>query len=136
MCFSTKVFNLVNKTILMCHCLSIYTAAPVIDPPPLLLLIGINSSFTLNCTSRGSPPDTFTWVKDNSVALPSSIITVDYNSTTAVFRSEYYIERISTDDSGLYNCTVSNPLGSDSATIAVINAGKCLHIFSFFYLAI
>ena len=110
----------------MYHYLSICTAAPVIDQPPLLLLIGINSSYTLNCTSRGSPPDTFTWVKDNSVALTSSITAVDHTSTTAVFRSEYYIERVSTDDSGLYNCTVSNPLGSDSATIAVINAGMSL----------
>ena len=64
-------------------------------------------------------------MKDNSVVLTSTITAVDHTNTSAVFRSDYRIERVSTSDSGLYNCTVTNPLGSDSATIAVINAGKC-----------
>ena len=65
-------------------------------------------------------------MKDNSVVLASTITALDHTNTSAVFRSEYRIERVSTSDSGLYNCTVTNPLGSDSTTIAVINAGKCL----------
>ena len=100
----------------------------MINQQPGLRLAPINSSFTLSCTSEGSPPDTFTWQKDDDPAvLQSSIIAVDHTNTSAVFRADYTIDSVSTSDSGLYTCTITNPLGSDSATIAIINAGMCLY---------
>ena len=64
-------------------------------------------------------------MKDNTVVLTSTITAMDHTNTSAVFRSDYRIDSVTTNDSGLYNCTVTNPLGSDSTTIAVINAGMC-----------
>ena len=48
-----------------------------------------------------------------------------YTNTSAVFRADYSIDSITTGDSGTYTCTVTNPIGSDSATIAVF-IGKLL----------
>ena len=54
---------------------------------------------------------------------------MDHTNTSAVFRADYTINSVSTSDSGLYTCTVTNPLGSDTATIAVINAGMYVLMF-------
>ena len=86
----------------------------------------MGSSLTLSCTSRGSPPDTFTWRKDNdtTVVQSTTITVVDRTSTNAVFRANYFIDSVTTSDSGTYTCTITNPIGSDSATIMIVAVGK------------
>jgi len=102
---------------IFCH----YTAAPAIDPPlSLAVTVVVGSSLTLSCTSRGSPPDIFTWRKDNSPIVQStSIITVTHNNDSAVYLSEYSVENVNASNSGTYICTVINPIGSDRQTIHV-----------------
>ena len=97
-------------------------------PSSSTVTVNVGSSFTLNCTSSGSPPDTFTWRKDNSstVLQSTSITAVDYTSTSAVFRADYSIDNVTTSDSGTYTCTVINPIGSNSTTITVVVIGKLL----------
>ena len=110
------------------HLSSPYTAAPMIDTPSSsTVTVIIGSPLTLSCTSRGSPPDTFTWMKDGdqTVLQSTSITAVDHTDTNAVFRADYSIDRFTASDNGTtYTCTVTNPIGSDSATITVI--GKLL----------
>ena len=111
------------------HLTSLYTAAPVIDTPSLsTVTIPVGSPFTLSCTSRGSPPDTFTWRKDNdpTILQSTSITAVDHTSTSAVFRADYSIDSVTTSDSGTHTCTVTNPIGSDSAMITVVAFSKLL----------
>ena len=89
--------------------------------------VSVGFPLTLNCTSQGSPPDTFTWRKDNGPTEQStSITTVDHSSTSAVFRAYYSIGNVTTDDSGIYTCNVTNPIGSNSATITVVVERMCL----------
>ena len=105
----------------------IYTAAPVIDTPSSsTVTVTIGSSLTLSCTSRGSPPDTFIWRKDNdpTVLQSTSITTVDYTSTSAVFRTDYFIDSVTTSDNGTYTCIITNPIGSYSTTIMAVIIGK------------
>ena len=105
------------------HLSPLNTAAPVIDTPSSsTVTVTISSFLTLSCTSRGSPPDTFTWRKDNdpTVLQSTSITAVDYTSTSAVFRTDYSIDSVTTSDSGTYTCTVTNPIGSGSMTITVV----------------
>ena len=106
---------------------SLHTAAPVINTP-LSVAVYVDVPLTLSCTSQGSPPDTFTWRKDNdpTVLQSTSITAVDYSSTSAVFCANYSIASVTTSDSGTYTCTVTNPIGSDSATITVVVTSKLL----------
>ena len=91
-------------------------------------MISIGDPLMLSCTSRRSPPDTFTWRKDNNATelQSTSITAVDYTSTSAVFRANYSINSVTTSDSGTYTCTVTNPIGSDSVTITVVVISKLL----------
>jgi len=100
----------------------------MIDPPSSsTVTIVVGSPLTLSCTSQGSPPDTFTWRKDGGPILQStSITTVTYTNTSAVFRANYSINSVTTSDSGTYTCTVTNPIGSDSESITV-TVGMCLN---------
>jgi len=93
----------------------------MIDPPSSsTVIVFVGSPLTLSCTSQGSPPDTFTWMKDGTPApLTPTLTTVTHNSTTAEFCSNYTINSVTTSDSGTYTCTVTNPIGSDSETITV-----------------
>ena len=104
------------------HLSSLYTAVPVIDTrSSSTVTVNVGDRLTLSCTSRGSPPDTFTWRKDNNstVLQSTSITAVDHTSTSAVFRADYSIANITTSDSGIYTCNVTNPIGSNSTTITV-----------------
>ena len=96
----------------------------MIDPPSSPVRVAIGMSVTLSCTSRGSPPDTFTWRKDSGPIVQStSITTVTHTATSAVFHANYFINSVATSDSGTYTCTVTNPIGSDSETI-IVELGK------------
>ena len=111
------------------HLSSLYTAAPVIDTPSSsIVTVNVGSSLTLSCTSQGSPPDTFTWRKDNdpTVLLSTNITALDYTSTSAVFCADYSIDSVTTSDSGTYTCNVTNPIGSSSTIITVIVISKLL----------
>ena len=108
------------------HLSSLYTAAPEIDPiSPNTMTINVGDPLTLSCTSRGSPPDTFIWRNDNGTVLQSTTTPVTYNNNNAVFHADYFIDTsVTISDSGTYTCTVTNPIGSDSATITVIVTSK------------
>ena len=95
-------------------------------PSSSTVIVTIGSSLTLSCTSRGSPPDTFTWRKDNNptVLQSTSITAVDYTSTSAVFRTDYSIDNVTKSDNGAYTCTVTNPIGSHSTTITAVIRGE------------
>ena len=90
------------------------------------MTVNVGDALMLSCISRGSPPDTFTWRKDNGPVLQSTTTPVTFTNTMAVFRVDYSIASVSTSDSGTYTCNVTNPIGSDSATITVTVTGKLL----------
>ena len=97
-------------------------------PSSSTVAVYVGYPLTLSCTSRRSLPDTFTWRKDNdpTVLESTSITEVDYTSTSTVFRADYWIDSVTTSDSGIYTCNVTNPIGSDSATITVDVISKLL----------
>ena len=108
------------------HLSSHYTVIPMIDTPsPSTVTVNVGDTLTLSCTSRRSPPDRFTWRKDNGPVLQSTTTEVAYNANSAVFRSDYS-KMATTGDNGTYTCTVTNPIGSHSATITVVVISKLL----------
>ena len=118
-------------TLLIEYLTLFYTAAPMLDTPSSSnLTVHIGSPLTLSCTSRDSPPDTFTWKKNNdpTILQSTSITAMDYTNTSAVFRANYSVDNVTTSDAGTYTCNVTNPIGSDTATITVVIIGKLLII--------
>ena len=104
---------------------SIHTAAPVITTTSSMFNSALGSSQTLSCTSEGSPPDTFTWMKDGTPApLTPTLTTVTHSTTTAIFRSDYIIDSLTLSHNGTYTCSVANPVGSDRIDISVFVKGK------------
>ena len=101
----------------------------MIDPPSSSnVTVVVGNSLTLSCTSRGSPPDTFTWMKDGTVIDPQpNVVTLAHDNTTANFQTNYTISNVITSDSGTYTCTVTNPIGSDNKTISVVVTGEWMH---------
>ena len=90
--------------------------------------IVLGSNITLTCASSGSPPDTFTWMKDGvPVTQSTDITTVTYTNTMAVFSSSYIISNVSISDNGTYTCTVTNPIGNDNNSFT-INIRKLLYV--------
>ena len=105
----------------------------MIDPPLQSDVLAVaGDSLTLSCTSRGSPPDTFSWLKDGLIApISPSLTSIIHNTTTAIFISSYTIHNTTTSDSGVYTCTVTNPIGSDGETVNVtVVTGECIIAFS------
>jgi len=103
----------------------------MIDPPSSsTVTVAVGDSFTLSCNSRGSPPDTFTWMKDGIVLNPQpNVITLAHDSTTANFQTNYTISNVATSDSGTYTCTAINPIGSDSENIGVVVTGELILLY-------
>ena len=102
-------------------------------PSSSTVTVNVGDPLTLSCTSRNSPPDTFTWRKDNGPILQSTTAPVAYYNFSALFRADYSIDSVTTSDSGTYTCTITNPIGSDSATITVVVIGK-LRCYSSLYM--
>ena len=94
-------------------------ASPLITSYSLSTMdVTVGSSLTLTCTSSGSPPDTFIWMKDGvPITHSTSITAMNYTNTIAVFSTNYTISNFTTSDIGTYTCTVSNPIGSDSRIV-------------------
>ena len=103
----------------------------MIDPPSSsTVTVVVGDSLTLSCNSRGSPPDTFTWMKDGIVLDPQpNVVTLAHDSTTANFQSNYTISSVTTSDSGTYTCTVTNPIGSDNEIISVVVTGELILLY-------
>ena len=99
-----------------------------IDNPISPTVAVVGSSLTLSCTSRRSPPNTFTWrrVYLNLFLQSTRIIALDYTNTSAVFRAEYTIHNITTSDSDIYDCIAENPRSSAIRGIRVDVNGKLL----------
>ena len=77
-------------------------------------------NITLSCTSSGSPPDTFTRMKDGILVTQYiSITEVEHTNARAVFSSNYTINVLSISDNGTYTCTVTNPIGIDDYSFTV-----------------
>lgn len=112
--------------------------------------VNVSSSVTLSCPSRGVPPPTITWYKDQRALLQGSGKEILTRKTLAVNRwsvtylmpslgivisaeeARLHIDRITVEDEGLYTCQATNERGSaeSSAYIWVSGKNRCFLIGS------
>ena len=101
----------ISVALLLCVILTVhlYTAfAPVasaMQPDP----VSVGAMIELVCVAaEGTPPLTYTWSRDSDG-------TVVFTSTT----SGVYSFTAASDSAGLYTCTITNPVGSDTTSVNV-----------------
>ena len=104
--------------------------SPNTDLPTIISLTYEEENCTLTCVSTGSPPTVVSWMKDGEnitidghhFSLSQTItdrVSSTYNNTLTVG------EGVTGGVAGVYNCAVSNVLGSDSTMIAVVAHCEC-----------
>uniref|UniRef100_A0A8C6L569 Vascular endothelial growth factor receptor 3 n=1 Tax=Nothobranchius furzeri TaxID=105023 RepID=A0A8C6L569_NOTFU len=96
--------------------------------PPVLIsnltdhTVNVSSSVTLSCPSRGVPPPTVTWYKDERALLHGSGVVISAADGSLV------IDRITAEDQGLYTCLASNERGSAESSAYIWVHGEFLHV--------
>ncbi|KAM3593029.1 uncharacterized protein V6R79_004741 [Siganus canaliculatus] len=100
-------------------------AVTILEPPVLLSnltdsTVNVSSSVILSCPSRGVPPPTITWYKDEHTLTQGSGIVISPEDGTL------HIDRVTGEDQGLYTCQATNDRGSaeSSAYIWVSGASE------------
>ena len=90
---------------------------------------GINITFT--CESTGIPLPTITWSKDNEtlndrVFVSDSVIGLVVNRNVTRVSVNLTITNTSREDTGVYVCSATNHVGSDSSNVSIIVQCKLL----------
>ena len=122
-----------NKVIVIIHALTscLFTVAPTISS-----LTYQEEIRTLTCVSTGSPPTVVSWMKDGEnitidgadFSLSQTVtdrVSSTYNNTLIVG------EGVTGGVAGIYNCTVSNVLGSNSGGITAVGEWSII-VYNFY----
>ncbi|XP_006794621.1 vascular endothelial growth factor receptor 1 isoform X1 [Neolamprologus brichardi] len=94
----------------------------ILEPPVLVsnltdCTVNVSSSVTLSCPSRGVPPPTITWYKDQRALLQGSGIVISAEE------ARLHIDRITVEDEGLYTCQATNERGSAESSAYIWVSG-------------
>ena len=86
--------------------------------------VALGAMIELACVAtNGTPPLTFTWTRDSDGMEV-------FNSTSGV-----YSFTVANDNTGLYTCNISNPLGSNTTSVTVVlgvaPTGECAFFFAY-----
>ena len=89
-------------------------------------IVNLDATIELACVAtNGTPLLTFTWTRDSDGMEV-------FSSTT----SGVYSFTVASDNTGLYTCNISNPVGSDTTSVTVVlgvaPTGECAFFFWFF----
>lgn len=82
-----------------------------------------SSTFTLKCTSTGSPPTIVIWMKDGTLLENNGIyqmFQILRNGTTATYDNYLLVNSTSSTLPGTYSCTIANLLGTSTTDILTI----------------
>ena len=104
-------------------CTPVPPVASAMQPDP----VNLGATIELACVAtNGTPPLTFTWTRDSDG--------MEVFSSTA---SGVYSFTVASDNTGLYTCNITNPLGSNTTSVNVVlgiaPTGECAFVFSCCY---
>ena len=109
------------------------------DPKNQTVVAGFN--VTLNCTAKGSPMPSITWIKNNDPLAIQSNPRIKYIKTTLddkKIHSQLVIEDAKKEDKGKYHCLANNTVGektSNPAFLSIEDLGETYAVYYFFNLA-
>ncbi|XP_026558988.1 hemicentin-1 [Pseudonaja textilis] len=109
LCMATNVAGTERKRIdLQVH------VPPYIAPGPVNVTVSVNIQTTLACETTGIPKPAITWKKNGHV------LNLDQNSFRLLSSGSLVILSPTVEDTGLYECVVTNEAGKDQRTISLM----------------
>ena len=105
------------------------------DPKNQTVVAGFN--VTLNCTAKGSPMPSITWIKNNDPLAGQSNPRIKYIKTALddkQIHSQLVIEDAKKKDEGKYHCVANNTVGeksSDPAFLSIEDVGETYAVYYF-----
>ena len=100
--------------------------ANITQPPLSSIKMKIGLRVTLNCSARGFPFPSFTWIKDGTgLNETGRVETSEYAIAETIKRTtSLTISSLTRKDTGTYLCKASNLAGNSSKTANLIVLGK------------
>ena len=105
------------------------------DPKNQTVVAGFN--VTLNCTAKGSPMPSITWIKNNDPLAIQSNPRIKYIQTALddkKIHSQLVIKDAKKEDKGKYHCVANNTAGekaSDPAFLSIEDLGETYAVYYF-----
>ena len=105
------------------------------DPKNQTVVAGFN--VTLNCTAKGSPMPSITWIKNNDPLAVQSNPRIKYIQTVhddKQIHSQLVIEGAKKEDKGKYHCVANNTVGekaSNPAFLSIEDLGETYAVYYF-----
>ena len=105
------------------------------DPKNQTVVAGFN--VTLNCTAKGSPMPSITWIKNNDPLAIQSNPRIKYIKTALddkQIHSQLVIEDAKKEDKGKYHCVANNTVGekaSNPAFLSIEDLGETYAVYYF-----
>ena len=97
--------------------LYLHTVSPTVSS---LSVVSSNNSFTLECTSTGSPATTVIWTKGGNLLSTDLTYQILRDGVAATYDSYIEIDADLSDLPGTYSCSVLNSAGlSNAATMTI-----------------
>ena len=104
---------------------------PVITNPPLdQFVVNDGSSAVFICIALAVPEHTISWTFTNSSGVVTDIVSDDSKYSIMANRSttrfgELTVMNVVYEDRGVYTCTATNSIGSDTASANLTVHGEC-----------
>ena len=105
------------------------------DPKNQTVVAGFN--VTLNCTAKGSPMPSITWIKDNDPLAIQSNPRIKYIKTALddkQIHSQLVIEDAKKKDEGKYHCVANNTVGEKASNPAFLSIEDLGETYAVYYL--
>ena len=90
-----------------------HTAPPEFTVQPEQTTVLNSTAASFNCSAKGNPPPTITWLHNGERVTPSDRVTILSNGTLA-------IDPVTMMDCCVYHCVANNSLGSEESNGAML----------------
>ncbi|CAH3144667.1 unnamed protein product [Pocillopora meandrina] len=123
-----------NPAFLFVKDLAFLAPETVEDPKNQTVVAGFN--LTLNCTAKGSPMPSITWIKNNDSLAIQSNPRIKYIKTALddkQIHSQLVIEDAKKEDKGKYHCVANNTAGEKASDPAFLSIEDLSETYAVYY---
>ena len=97
-----------------------HTAPPEFTVQPEDITVLNNTAASFNCSAKGNPPPTITWLHNGERVTPSVRVTIHSSDRVIHSNGTLVIDPVTMMDCGVYHCVANNSLGSEESDGAML----------------